>query len=290
MAATVTGLLYIPPEIVHHILANFCQPRDLATFSKVCRTCHGLVYGSDDQFLWRELFLNLYDDPRKSVRTLVSEEGSSSAVSFNWKDELQRRTEAEMVARQSQDVEPNEHVPERRRALEAFISMVQQALPASQNAKGDVEPSYNLQWLDRVLRETRMLTSSPLQTEIQLHSRLRAYISLTHDILSDEDSRTALVERRIKSRCFVYDIRNYKHANYWGAFLTDGSVNWHHIEHLANVVLTNLRELPGLWATTIPPLGLENTRAYSAPGPFSDADWAGVEGACLVLSWEYFLN
>ncbi|KAE9395927.1 hypothetical protein BT96DRAFT_1042571 [Gymnopus androsaceus JB14] len=123
-----------------------------------------------------------------------------------------------------------------------------------------------------------MLNTSPLQTEIQLHSLLRAHISLTHEIHGDEETENALSARRIQSRCFVYDIRNYKPINQWGPFLDDGSVNWLHIEHLANVVLINLRELPPLWATTIPPLGLENTRAYSAPGPHCDTDWAGVEG------------
>ncbi|KAF5384743.1 hypothetical protein D9757_006251 [Collybiopsis confluens] len=265
-------LVLLPPEIIHDILLR-CEPKDIATFSCVSKTAYALVYDTEDQYLWRQLFLNLYDDPRKSIRTLVAKESSSS---FNWKDELQRRTDAEMVARRSLDTDPHEHTAERRKALVTFISMVQQALPALPDAKGDTLLSQNLQWLDKVLQESRFLRSSPLQTEIQLHSRLRAYIALSHDTSPDEDSRNSLAERRIKSRCFVYDIRNYKPGNGWGAFLADGSVNWQHIEHLANVVLTNLRELP--WATSIPPLGLENTRPYSAPGPFLDADWAGVEG------------
>lgn len=40
----------------------------------------------------------------------------------------------------------------------------------------------------------------------------------------------------------------------------------------------NLRDLPGIWVNTRPPVGLEATRAYSAPGPRSPKDWAGVEG------------
>ncbi|KAJ4476606.1 hypothetical protein J3R30DRAFT_3487757 [Lentinula aciculospora] len=265
------SILSVPPELIHHILAS-CSPTDIATFSKVCRISYDLVY-SGDQFLWRELFLQHYDDPRKAILTLAIDEAAFSAESFNWKNELQRRTEAEIIVRQT----PHD----RRRALEILISATIQALPASRNLEEQERPSYNLQWLDRVLRETHILSQIVPQNDsemIQLYSRLRAYISLTHDPSTNEESRQAVAARRIESRCFVYDIRNYKHITYWGPFLTNGSVNWQHIEHLANVVLTNLRELPGLWAATVPPLGLENTRAFSAPGPYSDTDWAGVEG------------
>ncbi|KAJ3908161.1 hypothetical protein F5879DRAFT_1007874 [Lentinula edodes] len=272
----VVNLLSFPPEIIHHILV-FCQPTDVATFAKVCRVSFDLVYSGNDQFLWRELFLNNYDDPRKSIQTLVVDE--ASAEPFNWKDVLQRRTEAELIARRAQNVESHE----RRRALETFVTAALQALPAIKNSEEKEQPSSNLPWLDRVLRETRMLSQPILQTDsdsetIQLRSRLRAYVSLTHDPSDGEESTKVVAARRIESRCFVYDIRNYKPITHWGPFLANGFVNWQHIEHLGNVVLTNLRELPGSWATTVPSLGLENTQAFSAPGPCSDIDWAGVEG------------
>ncbi|GAW01399.1 f-box domain-containing protein [Lentinula edodes] len=238
----VVNLLSFPPEIIHHILV-FCQPTDVATFAK----------------------------------TLVVDE--ASAEPFNWKDVLQRRTEAELIARRAQNVESHE----RRRALETFVTAALQALPAIKNSEEKEQPSSNLQWLDRVLRETHMLSQPILQTDsdsetIQLRSRLRAYVSLTHDPSDEEESTKVVAARRIESRCFVYDIRNYKPITHWGPFLANGFVNWQHIEHLGNVVLTNLRELPGSWATTVPSLGLENTQAFSAPGPCSDIDWAGVEG------------
>ncbi|KAJ3918631.1 hypothetical protein F5877DRAFT_78841 [Lentinula edodes] len=279
----VANLLSIPPEIIHHILV-FCQPTDVATFAKVCRISFDLVYSGNDQFLWRELFLNNYDDPRKSIQTLVVDK--ASAEPFNWKDVLQRRTEAELIARRAQNVESHE----RRRALETFVTAALQALPAIKNSEEKEQPSSNLQWLDRVLRETHMLSQPILQTDsdsetIQLRSRLRAYVSLTHDPSDEEESTKVVAARRIESRCFVYDIRNYKPITHWGPFLANGFVNWQHIEHLGNVVLTNLRELPGSWATTVPSLGLENTQAFSAPGPCSDIDWAGVEGASSIVSY-----
>ncbi|KAJ4499139.1 hypothetical protein C8R41DRAFT_915787 [Lentinula lateritia] len=272
----VANLLSIPPEIIHHILV-FCQPTDVATFAKVCRISFDLVYSGNDQFLWRELFLNNYDDPRKAIQTLVVDE--APAEPLNWKDVLQRRTEAELVARRAQNVESHE----RRRALETFVTAALQALPAIKNSEEKEQPSSNLQWLDRVLRETHMLSQPVLLTDsdsetTQLRSRLRAYVSLTHDPSDEEESTKVVAARRIESRCFVYDIRNYKPITHWGPFLANGFVNWQHIEHLGNVVLTNLRELPGSWATTVPSLGLENTQAFSAPGPCSDIDWAGVEG------------
>ncbi|KAF9065408.1 hypothetical protein BDP27DRAFT_1450212 [Rhodocollybia butyracea] len=97
----VNDFLSISPKIVQHILA-LCFLKDLAAFafSKACRLTRELVYGSEGQHIWKKIFLNLYDDPRKSLIT-----GESSFL-LNWKDELQRRTEAETVARRAPDVGP----------------------------------------------------------------------------------------------------------------------------------------------------------------------------------------
>jgi len=194
----------------------------------------------------------------------------SSSVAVDWKGELLRRIKAESIAFSAE-----ERVFERKRALETFISMVQDALPV---VKGQREPSHNLQWLVRVLRDSRMLDANILPNEARLHARLRSYIALSLDDSKDDKTRTRLKERRAASRCYVYDLRHYCPDNSWGPYMHDGRVNWVHVEALVNVILLNLRELPGMWVNTRPPVGLEATRPYSAPGDYHLPDWAGVEG------------
>ncbi|EEB96153.1 hypothetical protein MPER_04760, partial [Moniliophthora perniciosa FA553] len=236
-----------------------------------------LVYGSEDQYIWREVFLNTYDDPRQALRICATDEDSSSAVCVNWKSELQKRTQAQLDAPHTQD--PAE-ITERKHTLETFLTVILEALPARNPTpfEPQLQPSLNVIWLDRVLRESRILDALHLPNEARLCARLRSYVALTHDDGElDEDKEISLGERRTKSRSYVYDLRNYHMENNWGPFMVDGSVNWEHIEHLINVVLMNLRELPGMW-TKKPPLGLQATRAFAAPALRGGEDWAGVEG------------
>jgi len=81
-----------------------------------------------------------------------------------------------------------------------------------------------------------------------------------------------------KSRCFVYDLRNYRRDNNYGPFLRDGAVNWTHAESIVNVIALNIAE-PEWWDQR-PPMGLNATQPYSAPGASCSAtvDWAGVVG------------
>ncbi|ESK98242.1 f-box domain-containing protein [Moniliophthora roreri MCA 2997] len=274
---TVPLLHRIPPELSARIL-SFCEARDLARFSQTCALARELVYGTEDQYIWREVFLNTYDDPRQALRICATDDESSSAVCVNWKSELQKRTQAQLAALRTDD--PAEIANERKHSLETFLTVILEALPARNPTpfEPQPQPSLNVMWLDRVLRESRILDASYLRNEARLCARLRSYVGLTHDDGElDEDKEISLGERRTKSRSYVYDLRNYHMENNWGPFMVDGSVNWEHIEHLINVVLMNLRELPGMWMKK-PPLGLQVTRAFTAPALRGGEDWAGVEG------------
>jgi len=91
---------------------------------------------------------------------------------------------------------------------------------------------------------------------------------------------------RTRSRCLVYDIRNYRRETHYGPFLRGGQVNWVHAETIVNVIQMNLMELPDVWVDTRPPVGLEATRTYSVTGAVDRApgDWACVEG-----TWRRFV-
>ncbi|KAG1889330.1 hypothetical protein F4604DRAFT_1711774 [Suillus subluteus] len=274
MAATtpLSHIFKIPSEIIEHAL-TLCHPRDVASFSQTCQKALRLVYGSPDQYLWRQLFLLFpFDDPLQ-ISSPFQED-----VQFSWRKELHRRMKAQSIAcRTSSTLE------DLLTAIETFISVVRSAAPVTWGHERVSSP--NLLWVVEVLQSTNMLRSPLLfsQEGNQPLARLRAYLALTLDEYDDDDveGKERLKSIRMRSRCQVYDLRNYHQDNEWGPFnVTTGEVDWTHIESIINVVSMNLSDRPHDWPDTRPRYGLEATRAYSAPGTtaLATGDWAGIEG------------
>ncbi|KIJ68795.1 hypothetical protein HYDPIDRAFT_37230 [Hydnomerulius pinastri MD-312] len=278
MTALSIGFLPIPSELTEHAL-TLCHPRDVASFSQTCRKARLLVYSTPDQYLWRQLFLLYpFDDPRKA------QQGYREDIHVDWKMELQERIRAEIIARSSQSTSE-----ERIAALQIFLNVARDASPVTRGYER--VPSPNLLWVVDILQSTNMLrlpTFSEQETS-QTLARLRSYLALTLDDCDDEDEegKLRMKSMRTKSRCLVYDLRNYRRDNDWGPFLTTGEVDWVHVECIINVISSNLVELGARWADTRPPCGLEATRANSAPDATTRAphDWAGVEG-----SWRRYVS
>lgn len=265
-------ILAIPTELIQQIL-TFCHPWDVVAFSRTCHAAYNLVFIPNDQYLWRELFLSNFDDPRKALH--VTPNFSNTLDSFDWKGQLTTRMKAELTASDHAEADLTYQDVT---TLETFISVIQDALPAALIHE-DYLPSRNIQWLERVLRKSRMLDGiGPTPIRDGALARLRSYLPLSFDDDQDEEVQEDLRVRRNRSRAFIYDLRNYHEGNEWGPLMRDGSINWYHIECLIIVVLTNLLELPGLWGNVRPPHGLEATRAYTAPENPIPRDWARVEG------------
>ncbi|KAI0932670.1 hypothetical protein AcW1_000275 [Taiwanofungus camphoratus] len=280
--ATTVSLISLPPELTERILI-FAHPRDVSRFTQTCRSAYSLVYGSNDLYLWREMFLSYpFDDLRKALPPFRAHR---NAIECDWQNELQRRVDAETVARRGTKGSP------RHRALETFVSAVETALPVTESPTTTY--SNNLSWLDKILRQSISSFDSALllDAERQLLSRLRTYLALSHESRSTEESRARLNSIRKLSRCFVYDLRRYSAETLWGPFIRDKKglhVNWEHLEHVLNVVMLKLQELPPLALRIYgqPRPGLEATRAYSAPLSFQREphDWAGISG-----TWRRFV-
>jgi hypothetical protein len=257
-------MIDFPSELVQYIL-SFAQPRDVATFSRTCRWARDLVY-STDQYLWRELFLNMFDDPK---HTLLPPSGSK-----DWQRELQMRVRAFLVAKS----EPCSIVvgfdsPEYLRdTVDAVISVAQEALPVDKRA--DPAPSYNTMWIKQI-RDSFIfrLKGADLHWS-QKMARLRTLLPLTPHFRTNH---MMLMQRRNVCRCYIYDLRNYGHNTYWGPFFEDGSINWAHVDYLTTVVLTNLLETSDFPSSIRPPLKPYDCRPFSAPGN-KPGDWAKVEG------------
>ncbi|KAF8167815.1 hypothetical protein B0H34DRAFT_683143 [Crassisporium funariophilum] len=275
----------VPVELNQHIL-SFCHPWDAASFSKCCRASYALVYNPTDQHLWRQLFLanfdppHIIDDARRNVGL------TSRTTPLDWKSNLTTRMKAELTLFRG----PASLV-DRRGALEVIVAIIEDSsLAMLSNTTG---PHRNLEWLRRVFQQSLILHnlfSVSDDHDVQLSAKLRAYCALLIDKKIDNKTFSKMLGKRDKSRAYVYDLRHYNAENLWGPFLPDGLVNWIHIEHLVNVVSSNIRELPGIWCLTRPPTCLDTRRPFSTvTSSMKSNDWAGVEGTWrrYVCSMDY---
>lgn len=308
---TSTPIATIPSELLQKILL-FCHPRDVASFSQTCKHAYDVIYSPDQQYLWRELFLSSFDDPRSSLSSSprMTSQPDSLTLPYDWRTELQRRVRVEVLP-----VEDADH----REVLEVLTDAITQAspvLPSSWTSDG-YESSPNLTWAANVVEDSSLLRFDPLWTQIELTAHLRALFVQT--VLTDESN--SYLDHRLRARTYVYDLRNYVRSREWGPYrefsnglqedadeisssgpasvATRGppgphEVDWTHINALAIVVTANLRDIDTRWpqeALDRPPLltkGLEATRAYSARGTHPEVrkikeDWAGVDGHWLRI-------
>ena len=284
----------IPQELTEHVLA-YCEPRDLARLAATCRTLRDIVYNENDQVVWRNSFLSLFDDPRKTLPT-----ARADAPEVDWRGELQRRVRAENVladkararlsdvAHEDRMVDLNEDRPIHA-ALRTLVSAVFAAPP------GSTDTSENLAWVESVFLRSPLFVDLVDQpnpwsgrsisgSAAQLVAQLQTYLALSYEDGKTKESQKRLVNVRTASRCFVYDLRKYQPETLWGPYLRDNrrrlKVNWEHVRHIQNVVLMNLRDFPESWKKIWPEWRIQSTRALSAPGieKRKPWDWAGVEG------------
>src|SRR6267154_1010881 len=161
---TLNCVLPIPSEITEQAL-TLCHPRDVASFSQTCRKAYRLVYGSPDQYLWRQLFLQFpFDDPRQMQFAFLEDS------QVNWRDELHRRMEAQLSA-----CRKNSTLEDLLKAIETFVSAVRSVAPVTRGHERVSSP--NLLWVCDVLQSTNMLRSPLLASEggNQSLARLRSY-------------------------------------------------------------------------------------------------------------------
>ncbi|KZT23788.1 hypothetical protein NEOLEDRAFT_1135916 [Neolentinus lepideus HHB14362 ss-1] len=277
----------VPSEVTEHTL-TFCHPRDVAVFSRTCRGARDLLYRSPDQYLWRQLFLAHFDDPRKAIALKQLKE-CDAIKDYDWKGQLQRRISAESVRSKIALASPE--VLDRTCAT--FITVLEEALPYAKD-----QESMNTEWLAKILRNVNF--SGDPDMPQRLH-RLLSYLSLSHRDFFHydgklypnselDDTKRQLEPLRTTSRCFVYDLRNYTANSRYGPYSDSTTINWKHLQYNINVILMNLREFQRMWPGVRPPMstmGLRALRAYSAPGTLetrNTRDWAGVEG-----NWRRFV-
>jgi hypothetical protein len=70
MASSIT---HLPAEFIEAVLilsAASDNPRSIAALSQTSRFFYDLIYRCPDQYLWREIFLTTFDDPRPALNHL----------------------------------------------------------------------------------------------------------------------------------------------------------------------------------------------------------------------------
>jgi hypothetical protein len=269
-------LAELPPEIIEEILVH-CHPIDVAQVSETCSLMRDIVYRSDDSKLWRELYLaQPFDDPRDCV----SQGGQHRPVSIPWKSELQCIIRARSVVCADDPLSVLKS-GELVNILNTFLNMVCYVPPRTSNDNRE-DPSSNLIWVGALLKGgfIDLVEASALETEEERHltARLHTYFGLTK---ADRDRKT-----RVKTRAFVYNMRNYRPDNQYGPFLWDGGVDWEHMRALHHVVsmhLVDLREDEDEFEYAVL-LSLPFTQII-VPNDIpeeEESDWAGVTGAWVV--------
>lgn len=268
-ATTMIGTL--PTELVQLILI-FCRPKDVAAFSQTCRQSRALIYETEDQFLWRELFLAVpFDDPTKS-----SDEDLET--SCDWKSELQARMRAEtLVTLSYEDMRGRDHDS----ISNAFDTLTKVLNSTSRDDLG------NLRWLTATAARSFVFSDYDRFPRFLPNTQpIHQLLALSWDLWGFGMSSSGLKERLLDdARYFVYNLSKYSAKSNWGAFCWTGSeggspiftANWEHVKHCVIILLLHGEDVE------LPPYGLRRTVAYSAPDSHLRAsdDWAGVEGIWL---------
>lgn len=271
VSSATTMIDILPTELVQHILI-FCRPRDVAVFSQTCRKSHVLIYESEDQFLWRELFLAVpFDD-------LTDSPDQDPESSGDWKSELQARVRAEtLVTLSYEDMRARDHDS----ISNAFdtLTRVLNSTPA--------DGSKNLRWLASTAARSFVFNDyDRFPRFLSSTQPLHQFLAWSWDLWGFRMPSGELGERILDdARYFVYNLSKYSVKSNWGVFCWAGSeggnpvftANWEHIKHCVAILLLHGEEVE------LPPCGLRHSVAYSAPDSYLRAsdDWAGVEGVWL---------
>ncbi|KAL1697509.1 hypothetical protein GGG16DRAFT_41524 [Schizophyllum commune] len=262
-------LLTIPVELAHHAL-TYCPAWDIVSFALTSRLAHAIALESTTQSFWRDVFLTShFDDPRDAWRLL---EGTNSTLDgYDWLGELRARLSAELLAARPDRIDDPA-------AYEGMLAALVRAAKEIPPLREGQPESRNVEWLEHLLKFPGLLNDDVSRLSIEgqrLHGLLHVFTGHQFD---ESTAANSLRYRRNASRAYTYDMRKYSRANTWSPLLLTGEVDWLHLDHLANVIIGNIRDVPFLVDDQLPPFGLEHTRAYSAPGQYPARDWAGVEG------------
>jgi len=275
------NLMDLTPELIEEILAR-CDPVDVSRIAQTSTQMRAMIYFAEDSSLWRDLYLNQFDDPR----CCIGHDGTPQPQPIDWKGDLQRIVRAQTVVQNWDILKPGELLS----ILQTLLALVYYVPPrlSADHLWNGFKFSHNLLWilcemgrkdhfLDRVAKraEDGVLTLH----ERQLGARLHTYYGLTNG----DVSRMGVV----KSLAFVYGEYEYDPDFNYGPFLPNGAVDWEIIQAVHHLLSMHIapKDTAGQKDFTflMNQMSAIMTQVVRPEGVVFDQeeDWAGVKG-----TWE----
>jgi hypothetical protein len=242
-----TTILDLCHEILHVIFEHL-EPDDLSALARTCQTFH--LYMQDNTVLWRNLYLQYYDDPRQVPAGRTPE----------WETELKQLTKVKIILQAKKESSKTPHVD---LVCETAIRLATEA---------DVsDDSKNLEFLrshfdglrvrcrtnasvfihaSSLFNKTPQSPRRRRKASPHAHAQKVAHLHCLHGVRSlpnaDLDVAPYMEGTSLKAhsmaRAHVYDLANYCWENKWGPFKDDGTlgIDWEKVEAIMIDLAFNL--------------------------------------------------
>ncbi|WVF65320.1 hypothetical protein IAT40_000046 [Kwoniella sp. CBS 6097] len=304
-------LLRSPSEIIQKVLANSGgeDVPAIARAAKVCRELRSFIYENPDQALWRDIHLQVYDDPRLSGTFLPRDTSE-----IDWKKRVQGREVVGRMFKEWEEDRYDEAATHLDLICDTLLDMYLDLPPSSPSFDPSVdEEPPNSTLLATYLRSPlfRHLYQNCSLTEEKPHLRplpgqtgnpnrrakrtiINPKISQLHCLLAPEFDEDVQEDRdwRGYTREVVYNATNFARRNDWGPFTDGGKVDWTLVDAISCVMISNgkdiIRESDDHWRAAVHPMsyGIEPTRGWGytdlqRPTDLLEDeiwDWADVKG------------
>ena len=310
---TSSELLSLPPELLEQV-CSFLDPYDLVTFGKVCHYA-ATVISPSNHTVWRNAFLQLFDDPNKAWSAFLPtarDENAAREAAWDWHlktrerctalkaisthDSAYRRRNLDLTTSALIDIiETASNHPlkgvgsgkttadkERRQSIS--ISTLQEAFSRNRDAERaihDWEVDLTAQYIPSEIMSSfpgRRITRSMAQdrhSHSESESKLHTYFGLTKRERHSNRSQG-------NARCVVYDWHLTSPEVDYGPFKDVksgqwGQVNWKSIEAVSSLITRHMELL--VKDQMIFPQGFSYAVPYrQLADPAHPDDWAGVTG------------
>ncbi|KAK7605825.1 hypothetical protein JOL62DRAFT_616714 [Phyllosticta paracitricarpa] len=233
-------LLDLSNEILHSIFSH-AQADDLAHLSETCRSLHQFINGDD--LLWKEVHLEVFDDPRQQFLTISS-----------WHDELSRMWKLHKIL-------SSEDEQVKTRNMQFVATSIFQLLEKSSPEPESKTRSWLRRHFENHLNYHSLLCKSPLyreafayrntrrsststkidQLSAKLHVLHGVYCECSEHVGPEHDASPPL-DAYARSR--MYDLRLWHSGNSWGPLMDDSSerVDWVKMSYIMIDLLSEQRK------------------------------------------------
>lgn len=205
-------ILQLPLETLQLALC-LADPFDVSATSRTCRALRDAIYGPEGTFVWRSLFLQIWDDPRLRIHlgttrgwhsgTKAELDMALNAIEFDWRTELQKRLRAFKMLHGN----PRVACKERKEVIKTLLSVIHTSAPAFTMPGLEIK-SKNAVWLREAIDSAKILNNHswprfrhpelysseelPDLEECELRSEIHTYFGLSaEDMTTPEVSEPA---------------------------------------------------------------------------------------------------